>query len=141
MRLITVLMNEESSKIRNEETVKLLDYGFTNYKIKTVLSKDDELGTINIFNSKKEVYQLTLKDDATNLEQLNDNNVYNYNIKLNEVKAPIKSGDSVGIVDIISNNEVIKSVDITIKEDALKANIFDLILRNFKNIVIGNNVI
>lgn len=141
MRLITVLMNEESSKIRNEETIKLLDYGFTNYKIKTILNKNENIGTINIFNSKKEIYELKLKDDATNLEGLNENNNYTYNINIDEVKAPLKVGDKVGILNIISNNKNIKSIEITINEEVKKANIFDLFLRNIKNIIIGTNII
>lgn len=134
-------MNEESSKIRNEETIKLLDYGFTNYKIKTILNKNENIGTINIFNSKKEIYELKLKDDATNLEGLNENNNYTYNINIDEVKAPLKVGDKVGILNIISNNKNIKSIEITINEEVKKANIFDLFLRNIKNIIIGTNII
>lgn len=140
MRLITVIMNEETSKIRNEETIKLLDYGFTNYKIKTILNKTDNIGTIKIFNSKKEIYELTLKEDATNLEGLNDNNTYTYNINIDEVKAPLKQGNKVGTLDIISNNEIIKTLEITTKEDINKANIFDLFKRNLKNIVTGNKI-
>ncbi len=137
MRLITVLMNEESSKIRNEETVKLLDYGFSNYKIKTILNDSDDIGSISIFNSKKEIYELKLKESATNLEGVNENNIYSYNINIDEVKAPLKIGDKVGILNIISNNKVIKTIDITVKENVYKANIFDLFKRNLKNIVIG----
>lgn len=138
MRLITVLMKEETSKIRNEETTKLLDYGFTNYKIKTIFSTNDSLGSIEIFNSKNKVYDLKLVNDATNLEHATDNNNYTYNTKLMDVKAPLKTGDKVGDFEIISNGKVINTIDVTVKEDVLKANLWDLFKRNMSNVLIGN---
>lgn len=135
MRLISVVMKEETSQKRNEETTKLLDYGFTNYKIKTIVSTNDNIGSIYIFNSKKENYDLTLINDATNLEGVNDKNNYSYNISLDNVKAPLKVGDKIGTLDIISNGNVIKNIDITVKEEVKKANIFDLIKRNIKMIL------
>ena len=54
-------MKEETSQKRNEETTKLLDYGFTNYKIKTIVSMNDNIGSVYIFNSKKENYDLSIK--------------------------------------------------------------------------------
>ena len=44
-------------------------------------------------------------------------------------------GDKIGTFDIISNGNVIKNIDITVKEDVKKANIFDLIKRNIKMIL------
>lgn len=135
MRLISVIMKEETSQKRNEETTKLLDYGFTNYKIKTIVSTNDNIGSVYIFNSKKENYDLTITNDATNLEGLNETNNYSYNVNLDKVKAPIKAGDKIGTLDVISNGKVIKNIDITVKEDVIKANIFDLIKRNLKLIL------
>lgn len=135
MRLISVIMKEETSQKRNEETTKLLDYGFTNYKIKTIASTNDNIGSVYIFNSKKENYDLTITNDATNLEGLNETNNYSYNVNLDKVKAPIKVGDKIGTLDVISNGKVIKNIDITVKEDVIKANIFDLMKRNLKLIL------
>lgn len=135
MRLISVIMKEETSQKRNEETTKLLDYGFTNYKIKTIASTNDNIGSVYIFNSKKENYDLTITNDATNLEGLNETNNYSYNVNLDKVKAPIKVGDKIGTLDVISNGKVIKNIDITVKEDVVKANIFDLMKRNLKLIL------
>ena len=35
MRLLAITLGEKSGKVRNNETMKLLDYGFNNYKIKS----------------------------------------------------------------------------------------------------------
>ena len=54
---------------------------------------------------------------------------------MDKVKAPLKVGDKVGTLDIISNGKIIKNINITIKEDVIKANIFDLMKRNLKLIL------
>ena len=138
MRLISVVMKEPSSQVRNSETISLLNYGFSNYKIKTILKKDQKLGTIEVQNGKKELADITILEDATNLESINDNKEYSFNIVTDKVKAPLKTGDKVGTLELTEQGTVIKRLNITVKENIPKANIWDLYKRNFKSIIIGS---
>ena len=138
MRLISVVMKESSSQVRNSETISLLNYGFSNYKIKTILKKDQKLGTIEVQNGKKELADITILEDATNLELINDNKEYSFNIVTDKVKAPLKKGDKVGTLELTEQGTVIKRLNITVKENIPKANIWDLYKRNFKSIIIGS---
>lgn len=138
MRLISVLMKEPTSQIRNSETIDLLNYGFTNYKIKTILSADKDLGYVEVLNGKKEQVNLKLMEDATNLEGVNDENNYTYNIKVEPVKAPVKVGDKIGYLEVIANGSLIKKIDITVTEDVKKANLWDLFKRNINMFLMGS---
>lgn len=138
MRLISVVMKEPSSQVRNSETISLLNYGFSNYKIKTILKKEQKLGTIEVQNGKKEFADITILEDATNLESINDNKEYSFNIVTDKVKAPLKKGDKVGTLELTEQGTVIKRLNITVKENIPKANIWDLYKRNFKAIIIGS---
>ena len=138
MRLISVVMKEPSSQVRNSETISLLNYGFSNYKIKTILKKDQKLGTIEVQNGKKELADITILEDATNLELINDNKEYSFNIVTDKVKAPLKKGDKVGTLELTEQGAIIKRLNITVKENIPKANIWDLYKRNFKSIIIGS---
>lgn len=138
MRLISVVMKEPSSQVRNSETISLLNYGFSNYKIKTILKKDQKLGTIEVQNGKKELADITILEDATNLESINDNKEYSFNIVTDKVKAPLKKGDKVGTLELTELGTIIKRLNITVKENIPKANIWDLYKRNFKSIIIGS---
>lgn len=138
MRLISVVMKEPSSQVRNSETISLLNHGFSNYKIKTILKKDQKLGTIEVQNGKKELADITILEDATNLESINDNKEYSFNIVTDKVKAPLKKGDKVGTLELTEQGTIIKRLNITVKENIPKANIWDLYKRNFKSIIIGS---
>ena len=137
MRLISVVMNEPTTEKRSSDTIKLLNYGFANYKIKVVMPKDQDLGSIEIKNGKKETVGIKLTEDATNLESISDNKKYGFNISVDKIKAPIKVGDIIGKLEITIDGSVKKEIPITVKEDVKKANIWDLYKRNLNKILIG----
>lgn len=137
MRLISVVMNEPTTEKRSNDTIKLLNYGFANYKIKVVMPKDQDLGSIEIKNGKKETVEIKLTEDATNLESISDNKKYGFNINVDKIKAPIKVGDIIGKLEITIDGSVKKEIPVTVKEDVKKANIWDLYKRNLNKILIG----
>lgn len=139
MRIITVVMNEPDSATRNSETTAMLDYGFNMYGMEQLLNKDNVLGKIKVDLGEKEYVEVVPKEEVNILNNKNSNkrNV-TYNVELNNVKAPIAVGDTVGKINVIENNKTIMTVDVTVKEDVDKANIFISYLRNLKDIVSGN---
>ena len=139
MRLISVVMGEPSSKIRNNETISLLDYGFNTYRMDKILSKDKVIDKIKISLGEKTEAKVVSKKDINilNTKTKTKRNV-TYKVKLNKIKAPLKSGDKVGTIEIIENNKVIMTSDATIKENIKKASIITVYLRNILDIAKGN---
>ena len=139
MRLITVVMGEPTSSIRNSETVSMLDFGFNSYEITTILNKDTVLETKNVDLGQKKMVQIVPKDNANILNNKSGvkRNV-SYKVNLNNLKAPIKVGDVVGKIDIIEDKKVIMSIDATVKESISKANIVTVYGREILNIMKGN---
>ncbi len=137
MRLISVVMKEPTPNARNSDTIGLLNYGFSNYKVKTILDTNKILGKVEVIKGKTKNVEIILKENATNLENINEEKKYTYNILTKPVKAPIKKGDIVGTLEIIESGKVISKFDITVKEDVKKANIWDLYKRNLNTILIG----
>lgn len=132
MRLISVVMGEENNKIRNQDTIALLNYGFSNFKIETILKSDADLGKINIKSGKSEYAKLKLMNDAVDLVNILEQNKYNYKITKDKVSAPLKVGDKVGSLIIYANDIKIKEYDLTIDKDIKKAGYFDYLKRNIK---------
>lgn len=139
MRIITVVMNEPDSATRNSETTAMLDYGFNMYGMEQLLNKDNVLGKIKVDLGEKEYVEVVPKEEVNILNNKNSNkrNI-TYKVELNDVKAPIAIGDTVGKINVIENDKTIMTVDVTVKENIDKANIFISYLRNLKDIVSGN---
>ena len=138
MRLITVVMGEPSSSIRNKETTTMLDYGFNTYKMDNLLTKDKVISKTKVNLGTKEKVSVVPKEDINILDSKSGTkrNV-SYKLKLDNVNAPIKIGDSVGKINIIENNKIIMTIPATVKENINKANIFIVYLRNLLKIAKG----
>lgn len=137
MRLITVVMGEESSEVRNKETVEMLNYGFSNYKKKVVVNKSTDLGTIEVKKGKKDTLKIGLNEDITDLISNQEKKEYDYDLKLEEIEAPIKKGDSVGTLILKADGKKINEFSIISKETVDKANYLDYYMKNFRNFVSG----
>ncbi len=138
MRLISVVMGEETSEKRSSDTIELLDYGFNNYKLKTIFDINTKLGTAKVINGKVDEVELKLKESVTDLINKETNSKYDHKIKINEIIAPINVGDTVGVLDLYKDGKKIKSIDITVKNSVKKANLWDFYKKNFKSIISGN---
>nr|MBP3259065.1 D-alanyl-D-alanine carboxypeptidase [Bacilli bacterium] len=135
-RVIAVVMGEPSSELRNKEVSEILDYAYATYKLNTILKKDDTLGKEEVALSKKKYATLVPIEDITVLnKKIDDDKNYSYSITVDKLKAPIKKGDKVGYIDVLENGNIIKTFDITVKEDIKKANIIELYIRYLKELI------
>ena len=138
MRIIAVVMGEPDSKTRNKEVTELLDYAYAQYALDTIIDSNKVLGKKAVNKGKEKYAELVLTEDATNLIKKGEqsNNV-TYEIKTNNLEAPLKKGDIVGTLILKENNKKIKTINITVKNNIDKANFIDLYLHNFKDIISG----
>ncbi len=141
MRLIGVIMGEETSVKRNEEMTKMLDYGFNLYTVKNFLTTKTKVGVLE--NNKS-------KNGKINVVPIQDINILNkkgskdrkltYKLHTNQIDLPIKKGDIVGNLTIYENNKELYKINVTIDKDMQKANIVELFLRNLSDIFNGDNI-
>lgn len=139
MRIIAVVMGEPDSKMRNKEVSEMLDYSFAQYKIENLLANKPSLGKYEVTKAKQKYIEVVPKESATVLRKKSENTGNaTYEVKLNDLKAPIKKGDVVGKLNIKENGKHIRTIDLTVKENINKANIGELYLRYLKDIFTGD---
>ncbi len=136
-------MGSDTSENRSSDTVKLLNYGFNSFKINIIKKRDEVLGKVRIEGGKKDFANIVLLNDATELlKNTQSPDEYQFNIKIDKLKAPIKPGEVVGKAEIIDgNNNIIDEVEVTINEEVKKANFLDYFLRNVKIFTAGKVLI
>lgn len=142
-RLISVVMGEDSTENRSSDTVKLLNYGFNTYKINTIKTKDEVLGKVRVERGKENFAEIVLLEDATELlKNTEDVSNYEFNLKVDTIKAPVKPGDIVGSAEIIDNDgNIIDEVDVTVKKEIKKASLLDYMFRNIEMFARGKDVL
>ena len=142
-RLISVVMGEDSTENRSSDTVKMLNYGFNTFKVNIIKTTEEILRKVRVEGGKENYADIVLLNDATELlKNTDDISNYEFILKVDTIKAPVKKGDIVGSAEIIDNEgNIVDEVDVTVNKDILKANLFDYILRNFKMFARGKDII
>ncbi len=138
MRLISVVMKEPDTTTRNSEVTEMLDYGYAKYKLEKVVDKNDVLKEIKISKAKDETVKIVPVNDV-NIIMNKSTKLGNitYDLNINKITVPTKKGTCVGKLSIKENNKIVDTINVTIKEDVTKVNIFKLYLRTLKDIITG----
>jgi D-alanyl-D-alanine carboxypeptidase (penicillin-binding protein 5/6) len=138
MRLITVTMKAPTKEDRNTDTINLMEYAYSMYYKSTLIKKDKKIGDMFIDNAKKRKVSYYLKEDASVILDKDVRNIkYNYSVKLNSVKAPLKKNDVVGTLTLHLNNQDI-NYNLIVKENIKKSNYFVRLNNYLKDIINGN---
>lgn len=140
MRLIAVVMGETDAAVRNEEAMKMLDYGFNQYEVQPLITRNSSLGKVEVVKGRDKYVEIMATEDAAILNKRGEAKRTNisYDYKISKIVAPVKKGDVVGTIFIKENGKVIKQVSITVTKDVEKANIFHLYFRYLKDIISGD---
>ncbi|MBR7042211.1 MAG: D-alanyl-D-alanine carboxypeptidase [Bacilli bacterium] len=136
MRLISVVMGEETTEKRTADTLAMLDYGFNFYSVNKIVDKNKSLGIIKVNLGNPEYSDIISKEDITVLNNSQGNKKdIKYEMKTKEITAPVKVGDTIGKISVYEDGKFSKDIELTVPYEIKKANIIKIFLRNLRDIV------
>ena len=118
MRLITVVAGSDSANNSFSDTQRLLEYGFRFYATEKYFDVGKEYASAKVWGGKNDTISLGVENDIsvtlprTKFKDLK----VNYVVK-NNVQAPINKGDTIGTLELISDNNTILISDLIALED------------------------
>ena len=135
MRLISVVMGEETNEKRSSDTMAMMDYGFNMYNVTTIVDKGKSLGMVKVYLGEREQVDIYAEDNITvlNNSQKEKRNV-TYELKTDKIVAPVKVGDKIGKIAVYEDSRFSYEVDLLVMEEIKKASIFRMLLRNLRDI-------
>lgn len=137
-RFIAVVMGEPDSKTRNAEVTEMLDYAFAQYETEEVLSTNSIVGKVPVLLGDKTEVEIIPLESVTFLNKKGvDKKNVSYELKVDTLKAPLKVGQKIGELILKEDENVTRKIPVTVKENVNKANVFDLYIRNLKQILRG----
>ncbi|MAH79660.1 MAG: serine-type D-Ala-D-Ala carboxypeptidase [Gammaproteobacteria bacterium] len=118
MRLITVVAGSDTANNSFADTQRLLEYGFRFYATQKYFDANKEYTTAKIWGGKSDNISLGVVNDISiTLPRTSFKNVkVNYNVR-NNLQAPIKIGDKLGTLEIISNDKIVSTSDLIALEN------------------------
>ncbi|MDD4842709.1 MAG: D-alanyl-D-alanine carboxypeptidase [Anaerotignum sp.] len=132
--LVGVVMAAPDFKIRFQEVMKLLDYGFANYSVEKGYPVGEVMGLIPVEKGSKEGVNAIVKDEISVLMTKGENAEWETKTEMFPiVKAPIAQGSKVGELIYILEGKEVGRTDLIAAEAVEKANIHRMLQRMMTN--------
>ena len=139
LRLIGIVLGEKDSKIRNKETIDLLDYGFSNVKTRVIEKKNKVVKKISLKKTNLSSINAVLGEDLVVIE---DKNVslkdYSLKVNINPFTYPLEKDSVIGNVDVYVREKKVSEAFLLSSSAVRKLSFFEFFERSFSNILMGN---
>ena len=129
MRLIAVVICSPDSKTRFKEVSSMFNYGFSNYVNKIIVNNDRPLDeVVKIIGGKKDELEVVAEKPYYIFSRKNEKRSLDIEfIPDQNIKAPIKKGQTVGQIFIYENNIELSKINVLANEDVGVKTYFDII--------------
>ena len=137
VRLIGIVLGEKDSKVRNSETINLLDYGFNNVKVNVLKRKGSIIDYLSLEKANIKNVPILLKNDLIVIDGPSDKKKIKYKVQFNNYNLPIKKKTVIGKIKAFYMKNLISEEDLIIGESIRKIDYFDLLKEQLINLLLG----
>ena len=131
---VSVVLGAQTSDERFALTQELLDYGFANYKLDNIKIDNSKLKTVKVKNGiDKSITPKCELNKKLLLPKNSDKITYEYSF-LDEVKAPVKKGDRLGVITVYCGNKKISSIELKSDKNIKSVTFLYIFKKMFNNI-------
>lgn len=124
-RLISVVLGEPSVKVRTQESMSLLNWGFMNTELVKPISKGQVVATTKVWKGETEAVKIGFNQDALLSVAPGDGvKIKQVFEKPESLTAPLAANTKVGVVKLMLNDKVIKEYPIVTLEEAKEGGFF-----------------
>lgn len=132
MRLVSVVMGAKSSRGREQETQKLLSYGFRYYQTHQLYSAEQVINSPRLWAGASSSFDLVLADDIVLTIPRGQRDNLQVTIEVdNNIVAPIMAGESYGVLNISLNGEVLEQRELLAASNVEPAPLFSRLWDHF----------
>ena len=124
MDIITVVLGADTKKFRTKDSIKLIEYAFSNYEMVNIQTKIIEEFTnwkninekrINVIQGKEKCLNLALGEIELQTIPVKKDKIDNIQYEINtitSIEAPVEQWQKIGTITVKVNGEIIESVEI-----------------------------
>ncbi len=134
VRLVSVVMHEDTIKLRSEHTTKLLDYGFSQLRCERIFSSNDIISQMEINSSLDNKINLIVKDNV-DIILFKDEDIKSIKVEtiIYNNEPPISKDEVIGKLKITTSKNFVYEFDLYSEIDISKPSFFDVLLRALKD--------
>ena len=138
-RMTAVASGFKTKNSRSRESMKLLNWGLRKFDTIQIAKKDEIMTSLNVWLGKKSKVEILPSEDVyltiPKRKKKIIKAVFEYD---GPIPAPIKKGDTLGLLNVYVSDELKKQINILAAEDVEKSNIFSRIFKSLNYLVWGD---
>ena len=138
-RMTAVASGFKTKNSRSRESMKLLNWGLRKFDTIQIAKKDEIMTSLNVWLGKKSKVEIFPSEDVyltiPKRKKKIIKAVFEYE---GPIPAPIKKGDTLGLLNVYVSDELKKQINILAAEDIEKSNIFSRIFKSLNYLVWGD---
>ena len=140
MRLVSVVMGAKSERAREQETQKLLSYGFRYYETHTLYEMGQVVNSSQLWAGLEKYFDLVVEDDIILTIPRGERDLLEVSIEVDKnIVAPVIAGQSYGVLNIKKGDELLIQRNIVAAKDVDSAGfllrLWDLIILFFRGVL------
>jgi D-alanyl-D-alanine carboxypeptidase (penicillin-binding protein 5/6) len=123
-RLIAVVMGARDQRTRENEALKLLNYGFKNFSTVTLCNRDDPIETVNVWKgSANHVSLIAAEPGIVTVPAGEEETIALIKKTPERISAPLSAGEQVGELEITLQGKPLKKIALVAQNDVPSANL------------------
>ena len=138
-RMTAVASGFKTKNSRSRESMKLLNWGLRKFDTIQIAKKDEIMTSLKVWLGKKSKVEILPSEDVyltiPKRKKKIIKAVFEYE---GPIPAPIKKGDTLGLLNVYVSDELKKQINILAAEDIEKSNIFSRIFKSLNYLVWGD---
>ena len=133
VRLISVVMHEETIQKRSQDSVALLNYGFSKLKCESLYEKEDVIDSISLTSSLKTKINVIVKENIDIIVYKDENkDDLKVEMVIDKYYPPIDENEAIGKLKITTPSGIKYEYDLYSDKNVEKPSFWDIILRNLR---------
>jgi len=133
MRVIAVVFGAPTSKERNAEVTKMLDYAFSQYETHPIFKRNVSVGMAKISKGKISKVNAVTSEPISLLTKKGEktSKIQKKVVIMKDLQAPIERGDQVGTIQLVKSGKVLMESPLVAEKDVKEASWWNLYKRAF----------
>ena len=128
-----------SKNLRSRESAKMLSWGYRTFDTVKIALKNTPIDSLKVWEGKKnKVEAVTFEDVYLSIPKRKKKSIKAVMEYTGPIKAPIRKGDKIGLLNIYINGEFKKKVNLYSNENIKRANIFSRLFSSLNYLVWGD---
>lgn len=133
LRLIAVTLNAPTSKERNADVARLLDYGFARLRAVKVAARGEKVGEVPVAKGRLEKVAVAPAEDVIfSMGRTEETEASTQIITPARVMAPVRKGQAVAEMVVKANGQELARTDLLAMEDVERGSVFQIMFRTVR---------